>query len=160
MAYIPIPEEKLYYYGELPGTSGDKSTYELSKSNIPDSAKEVLVYLWATTKGDEAFHRYYYRIQTKDGKVLYNQYMNVAASTDVSLNSANLWLPVFKGYGRYFSFSSSFSYYGPMRMPGCPMARDVDGPCCATCAWSEQPHVYKYRCHHVFGSVPSCTDEV
>ena len=100
MAYTAFPENKLHYYGELPDTSGNSNRYELSKSNVPDTAKEILVYLWATTKGDEAFHRYYYRIQTTDGKQLYNQYMNVAASKDVSLNSANLWLPVFKGHGR------------------------------------------------------------
>ena len=100
MAYNPIPEDKLHYYGELPDSSGDSCEYDISKSNIPDTAKEVLVYLWATTKGDEEFHRYYYRIQTTDGAKKYNQYMNVAASKDVSLNSANLWLPVFKGYGR------------------------------------------------------------
>ena len=100
MAYTPIPEDKLYDYGELPELSGDSTIYELSKSNIPSSAKEVLVYLWATTKGDEEFHRYYYQIYTKDGKQLYSQYMNVAGSKDVSLNSANLWLPVFSGNGR------------------------------------------------------------
>ena len=102
MAYTPFPEEKLYYYGVLPDASGDSNTvrYDISKSNVPDTAKEILVYLWATTQGDEAFHRYYYRIQTEDGQKFYNQYMNVAASQDVSLNSANLWLPVFKGYGR------------------------------------------------------------
>ncbi|CAB4026091.1 Hypothetical predicted protein [Paramuricea clavata] len=99
MAYTAFPENKLHYYGELPDTSGNSNRYELSKSNVPDTAKEILVYLWATTKGDEAFHRYYYRIQTTDGIQLYNQYMNVAASKDVSLNSANLWLPVFKGHG-------------------------------------------------------------
>ena len=99
MAYTPFAEDKLHYYGELPDESGNSCYYALSKSNVPDTAKEILVYLWATTKGEEAFHRYYYRIQTTDGKQFYNQYMNVAASKDVSLNSANLWLPVFKGFG-------------------------------------------------------------
>ena len=94
MAYIPIPEDQLYYYGELPDTSGGSALFDLTKSNIPSTAQEVLVYLWATTKGDEEFHRFYYKIHTTDGKQLYIQYMNVAASKDVSLNSANLWLPV------------------------------------------------------------------
>jgi hypothetical protein len=25
----------------------------------------------------------------------------------------------------------------------------VDDPCCINCAWWEQPHMYKYGCHHV-----------
>ena len=100
MAYNPIPEENLHYYGELPEESGSSKSYEISLSGIPSKAKEILVYIWATTKGDEDFHRYYYRIHTTDGTNKYNQYMNVAASRDVSLNSANLWLPVFPRYGR------------------------------------------------------------
>jgi hypothetical protein len=101
MAYTPFPSDNLYYYGELPGTSNISTTYDISKSDVPEEAKEVLVYLWATTKGDDTFHRYYYLIETKDstGRT-YHQYMNAAASPDVSLNSANLWLPVFEGFGR------------------------------------------------------------
>jgi hypothetical protein len=101
MAYTPIPSDNMYYYGELPGTSGHTFTYDISKSNVPSTAKEVLVYVWATTKGDDNFHRYYYRIETTDSTPrAYHQYMNAAASLDVSLNSANLWLPVFEGFGR------------------------------------------------------------
>ena len=99
MAYSPLVKS----YGELPDMAGDANIYELKNANVPETAKEVLVYLWATTKGDEAFHRYYYQIETKDDKKSYRQYMNVAASQDVSLNSANIWLPVFKDQCKWLS---------------------------------------------------------
>ena len=96
MAYTPTTKS----YGELPETiENPQICYPLSQANVPETAKEVLVYLWATTKGDDAFHRYYYTIETTDGVQSYSQYMNIAASKDVSLNSANLWLPVFKNSG-------------------------------------------------------------
>ena len=97
MAYTPTQKD----YGELPETiDAPQKRYPISESNVPETAKEVLVYLWATTKGDSEFHRYYYSIETTDGTQSYSQYMNIAASQSVSLNSANLWLPVFGKSGR------------------------------------------------------------
>ena len=90
MAYTPVQD----YLGDLPGTSGEVIEYKLPCS-IPITAKEILVYTWVTTKGDEAFHRYYYQIETVDKSCrAYPQYMNVAATQDIVLNSSNLWMPV------------------------------------------------------------------
>jgi hypothetical protein len=35
--------------------------------------------------------------------------------------------------------------HATLRMSGC-----VGGPCCTTCAWWEQLHVYIYGCHHAY----------
>ncbi|CAB4037418.1 Hypothetical predicted protein [Paramuricea clavata] len=93
MAYTPIE----CYLGDLPDTSGSCCAKEYGlPGDVAVTAKEILVYLWVTTKGDEQFHRYYYQIETSDGKHSYPQFMNVAATEDIVLNSSNLWLPVFK----------------------------------------------------------------
>ena len=93
MAYTPVQ----VYLGDLPEASGADNAKEYSLcSHIPGTAKEILVYAWVTTKGDEKFHRYYYQIETFDNcQRQYPQYMNVAATHDVVLNSSNLWMPVF-----------------------------------------------------------------
>ena len=89
MAYTPVQ----VYLGDLPGISGEVIEYNLPIS-ISETVKEILVYTWVTTKGDEAFHRYYYQIETVDGSLrAYPQYMNVAATQDIVLNSSNLWMP-------------------------------------------------------------------
>ena len=89
MAYTPVQE----YLGALPDTSGEVVEHSMPIS-IPKTAKEILVYTWVTTRGDEAFHRYYYQIETVDTSRAYPQYMNVAATQNIVLNSQNLWMPV------------------------------------------------------------------
>lgn len=46
MACVPIPEDKLHDYGELPEISGNSSIYEITDSNTPSTARESFVYLW------------------------------------------------------------------------------------------------------------------
>ena len=90
MAYKPVQE----FLGPLPDMSGEVVEHSMPVS-IPKAAEEILVYAWVTTKGDEAFHRYYYQIETVDKSLrAYPQYMNVAATEDIVLNSSNLWMPV------------------------------------------------------------------
>ena len=102
MAYTPVE----IYIGDLPGTSGPDNAAEYSlPTGVPATAKEILVYAWVTTKGDETFHRYYYQIETSDhlGQP-YPQFMNVAATKDIVLNSSNLWLPLFQTQSKCLTF--------------------------------------------------------
>ena len=82
------------FLGALPDISGEVVEFSLP-INIPETAKEILVFTWVTTRGDEAFHRYYYQLETFDTSLrTYPQYMNVAATENIVLNSENLWMPV------------------------------------------------------------------
>ena len=66
MAYTPLQRS----YGELPESSEDGSNTIICKvkdAGVPDDAKEVLVFLFATTKGAEEFHRLFYQVETTDG---------------------------------------------------------------------------------------------
>ena len=64
MAYTPVE----VYLGDLPDASGsdNANVYNLDPQKISATAGEILVYAWVTTQGDEAFHRYYYEIETFD----------------------------------------------------------------------------------------------
>jgi hypothetical protein len=98
MSYIPVVPEKSLL---LPIEGDESITYSFD-GIVPDGAKEVLVYLFFSTRDstlpDTA--RSYYEIYTKNNDIFdapkYKQYMNVIfTKNDYVMNSANLWLPLF-----------------------------------------------------------------
>ncbi len=96
--YTPIPFDEIIGLGDLPKTAENIIEYCLPEQ-VPADAKEVLLYLFVTTQtiaGDAK--RGFYEVFTKDSdSTQYSQYMNVVfAKDDVTINSANMWLPIFK----------------------------------------------------------------
>ena len=119
MAYTPVE----VYLGDLPDASGsdNANVYNLDPQKISATAGEILVYAWVTTQGDEAFHRYYYEIETFDNSGRsYPQYMNVAATQDVVLNSSNMWMPVFPS-----AQSKCFTFPVPMTLSSVMLRYDT-----------------------------------
>ena len=88
---------------ELPHSTTDLS-YPLPDA-LPSDTSEILLYLFVTAKASQFPYRGYYEIYTKDENgTKYSQYMNVAfALDDYTLNSANIWLPVFSERKFYIS---------------------------------------------------------
>ena len=79
--------------GQLPESDDDNPTiYPLTQ--VPDGAKEVLIYTFMTSMGEGKFQRGYYELFTSgDGKD-YKQYMNVATGDNFNIvNSLNAWFP-------------------------------------------------------------------
>ena len=101
-----IPTE--VYLAELP-SSVTEIPVDLPAS-LPSDTTEVLVYLFVTAKAADNPFRSYYEIYTKDDNgLLYKQYMNVAMATDdFTLNSANIWLPVFSERKFYIRIPDEF----------------------------------------------------
>ena len=97
--YIPVE----IFVDELPNHTTEVS-YPLP-SVLPSDTSEILLYLFVTAKTTKVPYRGYYEIYTKDENgTRYSQYMNVAfAHDDFTLNSANIWLPVFKERKFYVS---------------------------------------------------------
>ena len=81
------------YLGSLPEVPSTL-TYNLT-TNINPTASQVLVYIYITTHNIGPYQRGYYVISTKKDGVKYEQFMNIATGfPSVTINSANLWLPV------------------------------------------------------------------
>ena len=83
--------------GKLPEFHQEMITYDLSSGGqVPDTAKEVLIFTFITSIGEGGeLERGYYEFCTSDGVSDYKQYMNVATGQGINIvNSANLWIPV------------------------------------------------------------------
>ena len=79
---------------ELPST---EECVTIDLPGLPSNTSEVLLYLFVMSKTAVDPWRGYYEIFTKDaaGKEC-KQYLNVAfMKDDFTLNSANIWLPIF-----------------------------------------------------------------
>ena len=79
---------------ELPSTV---ECVTIDLPDLPSDTSEVLLYLFVTSKTAVNPWRGYYEIFTKDAAgTEYKQYLNVAfMKDDFTLNSANIWLPIF-----------------------------------------------------------------
>jgi hypothetical protein len=79
--------------GHLPDVPG-KLCYDVPK-DVPNDAKSMLLYSFATTHNLGGFQTGYYILYTKEGNTQYTMYMNFATGTpSVTITSANIWLPV------------------------------------------------------------------
>ena len=83
--------------GKLPEFDQQMIAFYLgSGGQVPDTAKEILIFTFITSIGEEGeLERGYYEFSTSDGVNDYKQYMNVATGQGINIvNSANLWIPV------------------------------------------------------------------
>ena len=94
-SYVPINDA--VFLTELPSSVTTTELEVPLPDTLPDNTTEVLLYLFVTAKTASEGWRSYYEVYTKDANgVPYKKYMNVAMATDdFTLNSANLWLPIF-----------------------------------------------------------------
>ena len=78
--------------------------------DVPDGTTEILVYLFVIGKTQEDPWRGYYRVYTEDEDGnQYSQYMNVAfAEDDYTLNSDNMWLPLYSEKKFYIEIPAFF----------------------------------------------------
>ena len=78
--------------------------------DVPDGTTEILVYLFVIGKTQEDPWRGYYRVYTEDEDGnQYSQYMNVAfAEDDYTLNSDNMWLPLYSEKKFYIEIPDTF----------------------------------------------------
>lgn len=85
--------------GTLPDLPDKVITYDLKGvTQVPSTAKEILVYVFVTTSGEGEFQRGYYEISTSNNGKKFTQFLNVAIGQGVAaVNSANLWLPIGEG---------------------------------------------------------------
>ena len=79
--------------------------------DVPDGTSEILVYLFASAKvPDGPAWRGYYQVYTQDEEgTKYSQYLNVAfEKDDYSINSSNMWLPLFSEKKFYIIIPDSY----------------------------------------------------
>lgn len=81
--------------GTGPIVGGTSKQFSLP-SEVPASAKEVLVYAVTRTGSVSPNASYYFHIYTKDGATKYGKYLygSSYAQNAVSYNSGNFWLPI------------------------------------------------------------------
>ena len=93
--YVPFDYDNAKFLMTLPLRKNQLSKADVSEY-VPSTAKEILVYLYITSKTADRIHkRAVYEIYTEDSGTKYTQLMNAAfPENDYVMNSANLWLPL------------------------------------------------------------------